>query len=566
MVEGRSGGVSSGRSPLSGCDGEATALADAGRNPVRAASSALDLDALVRAVEVEAEALGVELAGRVTARHVKTKAGTGKGIEVRAGRAKLATLTRHQAEVLDVSRCFEMRRSLLLSVGIPKSVSWSEWSEPVRATQWALGRLMDRAAVLLRIGEVTGSGKSVYQTIVDPEAQDELRAEAARVYARTKSPKWKARSEFTLSGAAASQAARQVEMFYRRWKLGEIGFPSWSGPNGSIPLRAAELTFERDGDDVRCRLPIFAGRGNGHECFVWARGFAHQRMFDRILDGEIRHGDGRLIWDDRKRRWQIQLSYALPRPKSAEARDTPVYLVVRRDVRDVLQVSSSTGREGIDIRGSRGGPSNTRAIGVALLEARGKFHRVRKTRLERLPLLGRGARGRGRARLFRDIRRCSDDEAKTVDTLLRQLASAIVRRALAEGVHEILVEDMSLEWRWHGASNERFARVVERTPWSKAVEYLKQQAQEFGIRIRIVARAQDDLTCPSCGAEAKRDGEYTDCEGCGLLVDRRLVAAWNMFKSAGVDDTALKEVRLKASYMTREMRKKVEKQNERRGR
>jgi hypothetical protein len=499
---------------------------------------------VVAAVVRKAAELGVDLQGRVW---VKSR---NKQHEVHAGRPKLGTLTQDQFVRCEVDGLFLLRRSVWLDVvAIDKSTTWADWSAPLHAARWALGLLMDTALDDARLAERAGLDGAletrVYRSLTSDEEQGKLREIAAAEYKRTRSAGAKARSEFTLGGGVCAAAQRVLLTGYERWKKGEIGYPSWRGPGGSIPIRASEITLRQDGDGARLSMTVLGGRGRSHQCIVAAKGGSARTTLQRIVSGAYEYGGGKLIWDERKRRWRLSLAYTMPRPKPDE--EATGTLVVRRSVEDLLFVMSETGVV----------PSRvTRGIGHQIIHLRKMYlARRRKIRTE-IEAQGRGSRGHGTRRFLRRLERLSDGEKLAVDTRLGQLASAIRRAAKAERVKRVLVEDVSLPWEPTGGDRD-FVKMLKRMPWAKVIDKLRVELEEHGIRMEKVAQAHRVTECPACSAKTKLDGRYLDC-ACGLYCTLPMVAGWHMLVAAGVDCEKLKADRLRASRFIREAKKKRE--------
>jgi IS605 OrfB family transposase len=550
--------------------GEASALADSDQSR-GTVSGVREADPVVEkalaAVRAKAEALGVELSGKLW---VKPPRGNGSRYEVHAGKPKLGSITREEMIRCEVDDLFLLHRSVLLDIVAPRpeGVTWAEWSGSIRAIQWALGQMMDLAIDEVRLAERgTGSraGKAAnsiaYNVMTCDEEQDKLRAEAAKQLARMpNSARWRERSEFSISGATLSCASQRLLTQYTRWRAGEIGYPSWSGPNGAVFVRADAITFtdgeftDKEGQKrptFVCSMRIAGGNNPRHECSVRPNGDSARATLRRIIDGEYKHGDATLHWNDRKSRWQMQLSYTMPRQVPQHVREG-VALAVCRNIDDLLfcmdNAGTSTFGDKVELRG----------MGLRIIAAKQAFARRKGELHTALNAQGRGARGHGKKRFFRVTTRLRDKEARTMDSLLKQLASH-VRRA-AQHVHAgvVVIEDVSDAWHPH-SGDKRFERLLSRMPWVEAMTILQHELDEHGIRLcKVKVDRNAEPKCPACGTAATIvEGRTLDCpnEACGLLLGRGSVAlAWQMFNDAGiaVDPTLAR----KESYRTRALRKK----------
>lgn len=509
----------------------------------------------IAAVERKAAELGVELGGRVW---VRSK---GKQHEVHAGRPKIGTLTQDQFVRADVDALFLLHRSIWLDVvAIDKSVTWAQWAMPLRAAQWALGHLMDATLDEIRLATRAGHKGAfetlAYQVLTSESEQDKLRQQARARYEKTKSATWLARSQFSLGGGVCAAAQRVLMTAMKRWENDEIGYPSWKGPSGSIPIREQELKLRQDGDDTRCSMTILGGRGHAHSCIVAAKGDSARAQLRKILSNEYKHGGGKLIWDERKRRWRLSIAYMMPRPKLAE--HGAATLVVRRSVEDLLFVMSEEGLV----------PSRVlRGIGYKIIHLRKQYlARRRRVRTE-IDAQGRGARGHGKRRFLRRLERLSDNERAAIDTRLGQIASAIRRAVKDVHARRVIVEDLSLPWEPVGPDRD-FVKMLKRMPWAKANDMLRLELEEHGIRMEKTSQAHMTSECPagrmtveSSIHVVRRDGRYVDCS-CGLYCSAPMVAGWHMLLDASVDCKKLLIDRMRASRFIREAKQLKEKADE----
>ncbi len=554
--------------------GEAKALANHDQRR-GAVSGVLGADPIVEkmlaAVAARATELGVELRGRLWVKPPKKK---GAVYEVLAGRVKLGHLSQTQIAQCDVADLFLLHRSVLLEISVPRcgaghddgtqSVTWADWSGPLRATQWALGRLMEVAIDELRLaarlppkinpatGKPYDTRTRAYHVIASPAEQDKLRAEAAQAYARTHSEMWHARSTFLLGGGAASAAADRVLVQYKRWMQGEIGYPSWAGPNGALYVRGQEFdltagTYTTPEGEIRqtlvCRMNIL---GKSQFCAVRTPGYNAETIVRHIIAGDYACGGATLSWNDHKRRWQIQLSYTMPRA-ALKPEASNGCLAVRRSVDDLLYVMDGRGDDTWE------GKVDLRGMGLKIITVRQQFSARKGDLHTALNAQGKNARGHGKKRFFRLVTRLRDKEARVIDSLLKQLASHIRRAATASNAALVLIEDYSTPW--HPRSGDpRFVKLLSRMPWAQAEHALRCELEEHGIRLQAVSSIKDD-TCPACGgATTLVDGRYMDCGGCGMFIGRVKAAAWHMFNAAGVSvDPTLAR---RASYATRALRAK----------
>jgi len=492
----------------------------------------------IQAIQDKAEQFGVTLEGRVSI------SPNNRIWKVRQGRATLGRMTQDQLTRCDVDHLFVIRRAVWVDVVKPAGdTPWPEWSQPLFALQWALGQLKDAALDELRLSAHTGENEVplatlAYRTIQSETQQQRLRQDALRRGRNSRT--WADRATFSVGGATASCAGQAVHSAFQRWQRGEIGYPSWSGPKSSIPLRAAETSLTCLDEDIVLR---FNATGTRQECLVRAKGWSAQKTIEKIIKGTCLKGDANLVWDEKKRRWRVSISYSMPRKQPAEGAN---YLAVRRNVHDMLFVMDSKGKTYKACQG----------IGLKIIHVRSHFLRRKSEIRATLNFQGQGARGHGKKRFYRSYTKCSDKEANAIDTMLKQLASSIRKAAESAGASSVLLEDFALPWTPE-AGDPRFVRLLRRMPWTKAETLLRRELEEHGIRLVTMAQAHNTTTCPACGADLRQvDARHVECDSCQLLCTRAIVATWNMFLAAEVPVEELAEVKRKASFIGREIRRR----------
>lgn len=523
---------------------------------------------------------------------ITVKIGQKGGPPRKLGLLTFDELSRKDTDAID--RMFWLRRVIWVDVAAPiGDVKWADFAAPLRAAGWALGKLQNAAVDECRLTDrkaVKGEdgGKRVpldtlaYRVVTSEEElkrlHDEADAEVKRLEKALKpleqlekqkaltNPakqrkeaiealllQWRTKRDFMLSGAVASCASRSVVTLYKRWKKGEIGYPSFSSE--TIPLRADSFKLgyrehtSKDGKTEKRYMVEFRVGGRGfdrQQAWIAPKGGSAWDAVRRIYAGEYLVADGKLRWDERKRRWRMAITYSMPRKPVKPVADGKA-LVVRRSARDVLYVMDSSGKEFGECKG----------VGSRLISRKRQMLRRRSEVRSALQSRGSGSRNRGRRNRKRHYGYLNDLEARIVDTSLKQLASAIRKACRRSGAEIVYLEDFahaSVAPALLKHEDEFFVKLFERMPWRRAEDVLRAELEEHGIRLVSIVNAHDVSSCPACDSDNVEVDEQRRfrCYGCNeVMVHAHYIAGWNMFRSAGLDTKALAEVARKGIYMTR---------------
>jgi transposase len=140
---------------------------------------------------------------------------------------------------------------------------------------------------------------------------------------------------------------------------------------------------------------------------------------------------------------------------------------------------------------------------------------------------------------MRTLDRIESAEARFVETWWRQKASALMRLARTLRAREMLLED----WVVTAAprhEDKHFQALLRRWPTAKARDAIVWAAKKAGVPLRLIPASYDIAHCPACGADTHEDDRGNICcNACDARGSRDTIAAWNMFRKAGVDPTQM---------------------------
>lgn len=141
--------------------------------------------------------------------------------------------------------------------------------------------------------------------------------------------------------------------------------------------------------------------------------------------------------------------------------------------------------------------------------------------------------GRGRAKATRGYGVAEDQIQRVMTTAFRQAASDVIRRVVAAGAGNLVVEDhknwsirKALDWGDDetAARRARFRRGYLRWHQGLFAQLLQQQGELAGLTVHSIDPAWSSRTCSACGIEWKHTGVYTPKPGEAKSTSKRVTA------------------------------------------
>ena len=279
-------------------------------------------------------------------------------------------------------------------------------------------------------------------------------------------------------------------------------------------------------------------------------GSAHKQfklMTDPKAESEgIRLGNVQVFYEARKRDWQVRITYESPRPAPIPLSKDRL-LVVHRGMREFLTLcvvdQADVWMETADsLPTMKWALSRGTGLSEYIRSVKDQFHRRRKGLQEKKRALGGGKKGRGTWTRTSTYRQLEDTEARFVDTVCKQVASAVVKLAIQKGCGRIVMDDWSARqaaWLADRRGNAHLAMAVRRWPFAQQRTAIQWAADKIGLEFTAVDGRYESTTCPRCNhvdpASDRGSGRFLCTnDQCALAYGIDAVAAWNMAKAAGV--------------------------------
>lgn len=222
-------------------------------------------------------------------------------------------------------------------------------------------------------------------------------------------------------------------------------------------------------------------------------------IWRRILTGDVKHGDAKLTWDERRRKWFLSLAW------SSEMSAAEGDLVAGVD----LSVPACAILAYVDRGGTPTGRRDQIHTPRRIVRAWERLEHERSGRL-RFGRVAIGERsGRGRLRKLRAVEHLSGVRARMAEDVARQVAAAIVDAARRRGAAVIAVERLTGcpdSYMDATADDSRRGRARRRKwflAWQQGRirEAVASAATREGLAVVEVDPAHTSTTCHVCGRE-----------------------------------------------------------------
>lgn len=380
-----------------------------------------------------------------------------------------------------------------------------------------------------------GAARKAVKELLDRErasAQEQL----AKPATAKKPPAYVARLEraaaLALPSVIEDCIARKAQQAFAKWrsaywKRADECLPSFRhGAPIFVRDGDAAWSVERDGNQYRLYVKLYPGR-TGKIAFVVAAdgGGAHAHMRrvtdqDAIARGDVKVGDLKLIWSERKKKWIAVLAYSWPKPADVEKEKT---IAVRRGVSTFIAGACSDG------------DSRVLANGGDIVAFKSQMQARRQSLQRHLREVGAGCRGHGERRYRAAVDKLADKESRWVRTKCQQLAAAVVKYANGRGAGEVIIEDFGgpMSSGDGTGSETKEENFIRKWPFAELKACILWACAKNGLRVREVSATRNTRTCPSCKHEHDQPQiKVFECASCGLRRPLDEVAVWNLLIKA----------------------------------
>jgi transposase len=268
-----------------------------------------------------------------------------------------------------------------------------------------------------------------------------------------------------------------------RWRDG-----SWSIEAGDRKGRY-NLTLELHSDGRSVTRDGFTVLPDGGSMHAYAK---------KMLSGEAKLCDARVVYSERKKQWFAKLTIRLTRTASRPLAGTTAAL--RRGVWNALVLVFENGSVlqigGGDVLAFK---RKLKARKVSIGEHMGQME------------AGDGARGRGKRRRFAALRKIDDAEDRFIDTRCNVWARSIATECANRGVSRLLVAKMNPKEMDDGLP-EVVQALLRQWPFARLLDRIKQACAKIYVDDR--GRATRDATHGIVSVEVAQFDAHWDARGC----------------------------------------------------
>ena len=433
------------------------------------------------------------------------------------GALPAACVTQHDEDA--VLKLFGMMRAVAVTIKKgPFPVLWAA----ALCTRWVKQQLL---LGLMREQVTSGVAPMTWANRRSVELAEEWRAaELARGQKRS-DERATANGSTVLGSGLLNFAATRTLADFSRWKArqsSEKG-PPWA-TSLTFDVKGTDARIERDGDGVTCKLAML-GMVDGHRqtqpifC-VSPEGGSAWSTVRAIIDGEFEQRGVKVV-RTAEGQWLLKVSYRSQRPATLAGEGA---LVIRRSMLRFLVAMGSDGRV-----------PRKKLDAAGILAVKRQLSARQHEAHEHLEHQGRGARGHGKARFTRLLRRLEDKGARYSETWCQQQAAFIIGQAVEMGYARVLLETFE-GGSIPQAGDRRFERLLRRFPFGKLRQCIMHAGLKVGMSVKLATPGKV-AECPVC---VEPMGMYNDegllrCPACGCAGEPDTIAVWRLCLAGEVE-------------------------------
>lgn len=410
-------------------------------------------------------------------------------------------------------------------VSKPLNATWQELGKTLRDLQYktakALNYCMTEWFLYERSREEWKNKKGKYPTAKElPSPNRRLYAEIRNLY-----PEISARMV-----DAINQKARQrwqtdrKEVYYIQSK----SLPSFRKTHPVI-IDNQSIRYSKDDNGYIFTATLLSQKGEGiKRCSLILNtkkiSPSQRSLIKGIFSGEITSKSAMIGWNERKRKWYVNVSYEPP--KSDVALDPNRIVGVDFGVRNAFCCAVSDS------------PQRLYADGWEIEKFRRNIRRRRISYQRQAKVSGRG--GHGRKKILEPVESLSKKERNFRDTKYHKYSKVIVDFAVKNNAGTIVIEDLdSLKQ----SKQENF--ILKDWALADLQTKLAYKASEYGIEITEVNPRYTSQRCSKCGhidrANRPRNAAAFQCVSCGFKADADYNASKNL-TIKGIDSIIDEEI------------------------
>ncbi len=242
---------------------------------------------------------------------------------------------------------------------------------------------------------------------------------------------------------------------------------------------------------------------------------AQKAILDRLDSGEYRRGEATIGFNERKKKWYLNIAYEPPAPKHNLDQNRIIGIDLGINSAFYCALSDS--------------PKRLSADGCEIERFRARI-RQRRIAFQRQGKYS-GRQGRGRVTILEPVRKLREKEKRYRDTRYHQYTRQIINFALANNAGTIQIEDLT---SLKAAKSGKY--ILKDWAVADFQQKLKYKAAEHGIEVIEIAPQYTSQRCAACGHidPASRQGKRFICTACGTRED----ADYNAAKNLAVKDIA----------------------------
>lgn len=236
-------------------------------------------------------------------------------------------------------------------------------------------------------------------------------------------------------------------------------------------------------------------------------------ILKRMLNGEYKKGNSRIVWDSKKRKWFLNISYSFDSYGDKIPKTDNVMGVDLGIINAVYMAFTKSKKRYV--------------IGGGEIDSfRKQVYSRRNSMLEQGKFCGEGRKGHGRDTKLKPINKLRDKVGNFKDTINHRYSKYIIEVAIENECKAIQLESLK------GINED--SKFLKNWTYHDLQTKIEYKAEEVGIDVHYVDPAYTSQTCSNCGHVDKKNRKNQSkfvCENCGFNENADYNAALNIAKS-----------------------------------
>lgn len=280
----------------------------------------------------------------------------------------------------------------------------------------------------------------------------------------------------------------------------EISLPSFKTKNSPIYLKGRNIILEKQDKFYIIKLPLMSrksGQKTSYQASLLVKSKSQKTIINRLLNEEYKLGCSQIIYNERKRKWFVKLTYSFEQKQEFNL-DKDKILGVDIGIVKPISIALNDSLKWFYIDSQE------------LNDTRKKIEKYRNSVCKSKAYCSNGNIGHGRNSRMKNVYKIKDKVARYKDTINHKYSKYVVDKAVAFGCGVIQMEKLT------GITNVN--TFLRNWPYFDLQQKIEYKAKEKGIEVKYIDPHFTSQRCNVCGYihedNRKTQAEFV-CQNCG---------------------------------------------------